>query len=353
MAVIHGGDIYRNHVELDFSVNINPLGVPENVRNALMNAVKKCSEYPDMQAAELKQAVSRMLSLPQEYLLFGNGASELFMAIVHALRPKKVLIPIPSFYGYEYAAGAVESMVIYLQTREEEAFICGEELFDALTQDIDLLFIASPNNPTGHRMDQKYLHKLLKICRTKKITVVLDECFIEFCENRDAVLADVTEYDQLLIVRAFTKFYAIPGVRLGYLISSNRFLLEQIGKQLPEWNLSVFAQAAGVACTKEDSYTRRTVSFIKEEKKFLEAGLQKLGMRVICGEAGFILFYSETELYRPLLQKGILIRDCGNFKGLSKGYYRIAVRKRKENQRLLKAIGEIIEQNRTFTSGRD
>lgn len=353
MALIHGGDIYRNHVKLDFSVNINPLGMPDIVRSALMEAVEKCSSYPDIQAAQLKKAVSDKLSVPQEYLLFGNGASELFMAIVHALRPKKVLIPVPSFYGYEYAAKAAGSEIIYLPMKAEEDFTYGDALLTALTEEIDLLFIADPNNPTGRRMSPQYQQKLLKLCEKKKITVVLDECFAEFCENKEFALARIGQYQQLLIVRAFTKFYAIPGVRLGYLISSNQSYVEQIESHLPEWNLSVFAQAAGAACMKLTSYEAKTVELIRTERRFLEEGLREYGFRVISGDADFILFYSEYELYRLLLEQGILIRDCENYRGLSKGYYRIAVKKREENQKLLRAIGEIIEQNRTFTSGRN
>ena len=150
---LHGGDIYRNKVEIDFSVNGNPLGVPQSVREALIRAVGQCSAYPDMETAALKEAVARMLAVPKEYLLFGNGASELFMAVVHGIRPKKTVIPAPSFYGYEYAARAAESEIRYCGLNRENGFHVTKDLCDNLTEDVDLLFLANPSMTSSmHRM---------------------------------------------------------------------------------------------------------------------------------------------------------------------------------------------------------
>lgn len=343
MKGMHGGDIYRNRVNMDFSVNINPLGMPDKVETALHRAVKQCREYPDIMAEKLTRAVGGMLRIPKEYLLFGNGASELFIGITHTLRPKKTLLPVPSFYGYEYAAEAVKSEIIYYLLREDAGFLPGEDFLEALTEEADLLFLANPNNPTGRRVDRKFLRRVLRICGDKKINVVLDECFIEFCGNGYSMLPEIGRFDNLLVVRAFTKIFAIPGVRLGYIICKNRTLLEKIRKQLPEWNLSVFAQEAGIACTGEAAYIEKTAGYVEEERRFLTDGLKKSGCKVFCSEANFLLIYSDKPLYEKLLQRGILIRDCADFKGLSKGYYRIAVKRREENEKLLKAIGECVE----------
>lgn len=343
MKEIHGGDIYRNHVEMDFSVNINPLGVPEEVKKALRKAVEGCQQYPDIMMEELQQAVGGMLGIPKEYLLFGNGASELFMAIVHAVKPLKTVIPIPSFYGYEYVSEAVGSDILYFPLKKENDFVPGEDLLEVLTEDTDLLFLANPNNPTGKGIKKEYLEKLLQVCRRKGIYVVLDECFLDFCENSFSFLSEVDSWDNLLIVRAFTKIFAIPGVRLGYLACGNKLLLGRIKTQLPEWNVSVFAQQAGLACAGQSAYVAATVEYVKREREFLERQLKKLGLQVFSGEADFVLIYCEKPLYERLLQRGILIRDCRNFRGLSEGYYRLAVKQRTENETLLKAIGESIE----------
>lgn len=341
MRAIHGGDIYRNLVSIDFSVNVNPLGIPQEVEEALHRVVGRCHEYPDITCGALKRAVGSMLSIPEEYLLFGNGASELFMGIVHALKPKRIMIPVPSFYGYEYVAMAADSDITYFQMRETEEFLPTEDLLQALTGDIDMLFLANPNNPTGKLMSREYLEKLLKRCRERKICVVLDECFIDFCKSGESMVKKLGDYDNLLLVRAFTKIFSIPGVRLGYLACSNAGLLERIKRQLPEWNLSAFAQAAGIACACQRAFVAETVEYVEKERQFLTEGLKRLGICVYESETNFILIYSKKQLYSKLLEQGILIRDCGNFRGLSEGYYRIAVKTGKENERLLKAVGEL------------
>lgn len=342
MQTIHGGDIYRNRIQIDFSVNINPLGIPEEVKDALHQAVDVCMQYPDMEAEQLKEALSRKFCLPKTYFLSGNGASELFLGIMHALRPKKVILPVPSFYGYEYAIKAAGSEICYVPLTKESDFLPGEEVLSALQEDAELLFLANPNNPTGKLMKPAYLEKVLERCKEENIYVVLDECFIEFCEQGNSMVQKLDTYPNLFIVRAFTKTYAIPGVRLGYLMCSDEGLLKQIRSQLPEWNLSVFAEAAGIACLQQQEYLKKTVEYVAAERKFLTEKLQNLGLQVILSDANFILFYSEKPLYEKLLQKGILIRDCKNFQGLSEGYYRVAVRSKKENEILEKAIGECI-----------
>ncbi|MGN0158385.1 MAG: pyridoxal phosphate-dependent aminotransferase [Brotaphodocola sp.] len=347
MDMIHGGDIYRNQVKLDFSVNVNPFGVPEAVRNALHNAVDWCSVYPDIREEKLRNSVSAMLQVPGDDLVFGNGASELFMAIIHALQPSQVVIPVPSFYGYEHAAKAVTEHIRYYQMREEDGFLPKEDLLGFLNEETDLLFLANPNNPTGALMKKDALLRLLTHCKRRRIAVVLDECFIEFCGEQESMLDMVSEFENLILVRAFTKIYAIPGVRLGYLVCGNPLLRERIRRQLPEWNLSVFAQAAGAACAKEREFLLKTADYVREERRFLAEGFQKLekGKKISCqiypGHANFMLLHSNNPLYDRLLCQGILIRNCENFKGLGKGYYRIAVKTREENEQLLKTMGEI------------
>lgn len=341
MKEIHGGDVYRNQITMDFSINVNPLGMPEAVRNALHEAVENCGRYPDIREEALKRAAGEMLKTPEEYLLFGNGASELLMACVHAVQPAKTAIPVPSFYGYEYAAKGGGGEILYYEMKEERGFLPEEDLYMVLTEDIGMLFLANPGNPAGTVIDRKYLKKLLSHCRKKGIYVVLDECFVEFCREDHSMLGEIEKYENLILVRAFTKIFAIPGVRLGYLVCSNKKLLHKIAGQLPEWNISSFAHAAGVVCAGQQDFLHQTKVYVEKERYFLEEGLKKSGIQVISGRANFLLIYSELDLYEELLKKGILIRSCENFRGLTKGFYRIAVRCRKENEMLLKALGEI------------
>ncbi len=336
---IHGGDIYRNEVKLDFSVNVNPLGMPESVAAALHGAVERCGSYPDIKAEKLKKAVSESVGIPEEYLLFGNGVSELFMAVMHGIKPEKTVIPVPSFYGYEYAAKAAGGEIIYYVMKQENSFCPGADIDAVLTKDVQLLFLANPNNPVGNLLGRKTLLCLLQHCQEKGIYVVLDESFIEFCGERFSMLAEIEALDCLILIRTFTKIFSIPGVRLGYLICSNPKIRNKIATQLPEWNLSGFAQEAGCVCAGQREFIRETENYIKTERQLLEEGLKKKGFRVFPSCANFIMFYSDEDLYEKLLEKGILIRDCRNFRGLGQGFYRIAVKTRKENEILLDAIG--------------
>lgn len=335
---IHGGDVYRNNIDIDFSININPFGAPESVKAALHDAVNMCDRYPDMEAEKLKRAVSVFLSVPREYLLFGNGASELFMAVVHSIKPKKVVIPVPSFYGYEYAAKAADCEIIYYEMKKENNFCITEDIDNILTEDVELLFLANPNNPVGNLLSKEKLKGLLRRCEERGIYVVLDECFIEFCGERFSMLSEIEEFTHLIIVRAFTKIFAIPGVRLGYLICKNKLLLTKIARQLPEWNISVFANEAGCVCARQREFIEETERFVKKEREFMEEELARKGFRVFPSRANFIMVYSEEDLYGRLLDRRILIRDCSNFRGLGKGYYRIAVKRREENEILLKNL---------------
>lgn len=341
MKEIHGGDIYRNQVQLDFSVNTNPLGIPTSVKQALQEAIEASARYPDIHAEQLKETMARHLGVKKEGLLLGNGASELFLAICHAIQPKKIVIPVPSFYGYEYVANAVAAEVTYYETKMETAFQIQEDFCSFLTEDVDLIFLTNPNNPTGKLWNEEMLQRVLDHCRKKKIIVVLDECFLDFTEQGKSMVYTKMSYPNLIIVRAFTKIYAIPGVRLGYLYCEEGELLHAIEQQLPEWNLSTFAQAAGSACVEEKTFVKESKQYVKTEREFLEQRLEKLGLQVLTSDANFLLIQSKIPWYERLLKRGILIRDCSNFRGLKKGYYRIAVKTREENERLLKEMEEI------------
>lgn len=358
---IHGGDIYGNSVTDDFSVNGNPMGIPPSVVAALHRAASRCECYPDIEARALKRAVSGMLAVPKEYLLFGNGASELFMAVVHGLKPRKTVIPVPSFYGYEHAAKAEESEIHYYELKRENGFCVTEKLSEALTEDVELLFLANPNNPTGRLIEKKTLTALLHHCEEKGIYVVLDECFVEFCGECHSMISETENFAHLIVVRAFTKIFSIPGVRLGYLVCKNKSLVEKIAAHLPEWNLSCFAQEAGCACTKETAFIMETEKYVRQERAFLERELERKGFLVFPSSTDFILVYREepsheNTLYSRLLERGILIRDCENFRGLGRGFYRIAVKSREENRKLLRALGEgenVHEGHRICVAGRD
>lgn len=348
---IHGGDIYRNQVKMDFSVNTNPLGMPGRVKKALTEAVEESGNYPDIRAEQLKGAVAKWGGFREEMLVFGNGASELLLAAVHAAKPGKILIPVPSFLGYEKAAEAAECEVVYWEMKPEENYCLTKNFLDCLTADVDMVFLANPNNPVGNLLQPELLEKIAEKCLVNDILLVLDECFIELTgkEKSHSFVGKINQYPNVMVLRAFTKLFAIPGVRLGYAICEEAFA-EQMKKHLPEWNLSVFAQKAGVAATEETGFAERSAAYVAEERSYLEEVLKKEGFFVYPGEADYLLFsvgkYGDSAgkkaLYERLLERGILIRDCSNFRGLSKGFYRIAVKSKEENRKFAEELHNIV-----------
>ena len=340
----HGGDIYRNQIRLDFSVNTNPLGMPDPVKEALHQVVEEAENYPDIRAQALSAAVAEQLQVRKEQLVFGNGASELFHAVLHAIKPSKILIPAPSFLGYEEAAKAIDCEVIFYEMKKEENFCLTDRILDVLDENISLVFLANPNNPVGNLVEPELIFQIAEKCRQCDITLVLDECFMELTgkEQTYSFLKRLDEFPNVVVIRAFTKLYAIPGVRLGYLVCEQN-LAEKIRLQLPEWNLSVFAQRAGVAAIKEQEYIVRAVVCIQTQRQFLLEELQAAGCSVFDSDADYLLFYSEMPLYELFLQRGILIRDCSNFRGLQRGYYRIAVKSEEQNRMFAEVLREIHE----------
>ena len=341
METIHGGDVYRNKVNTDFSVSINPCGVPLKVKSALNDALDLLERYPDIRHEKLTKAVSKMLDVKEEQLVFGNGSSELFMVIANAYKPKNVLIVEPSFYGYEYAFNPNAENIIYYYMKEEDDFRLTNDFLNALTDDLDFVVLANPNNPTGALIDDSLLEEILKTANGKNIRVILDECFIEFTDGNHSLVSKIDEYPNLCIIRSFTKIIAIPGVRLGYLICSDTSFNETVKKHLPEWNISAFGQAAGVACTECQDYVEASKKILREERDFLYSEFKRIGIKAYDSSCNFILIKDKRKLDEELLKHEILLRNCANFKGLDEGYYRLSVRTHEENLKLIEMLENI------------
>lgn len=340
---IHGGDIYRNQVSLDFSVNVNPFGMPQRVREALEAAVAWCERYPDIRSEALRDAIAGAKGIAPADIVCGNGASELFPAILRAVHAKKVLLAVPSFYGYEHAAKSVGAEICCHELLEADGYAVTERFLTAIGEDVDAVFLAVPNNPVGTVVEPELLEKIAERCQKNGVTLILDECFVTFTgeEERYSFLKKYRNYPGVVIVRAFTKLYAMPGVRLGYLVCRDIALTEAVRGDLPEWNLSVFAQQAGCVACGQRAYVKHSVTFVCRERDWLREQLLKIGITVFASNANFLMIKDGRPLAKELLKKGILIRDCSNYRGLSGGYYRIAVRRREENERLLAALVQV------------
>ena len=343
--MIHGGDVYRNQILLDFSVNINPFGIPEKMEEALHLAVRDCVQYPDPKQEQLCLALAEYEQVKPEEILCGNGVSELLLALAHTICPVQAALPIPSFFGYERSLSTVNAKINYYEMTEETQFSLDESFLMKFKEENDVLYLANPNNPTGKLVSVKLLEQIILQCERNQIYVVLDECFLPFCERSEEyhALFHKRSYPYLIRLHAFTKTFAIPGVRLGYMICDNQEFLKRVEEHLPEWNLSIFAQRVGMVAVKEQEFLKKSCVEIRKERKWLSEQLTKSGFEVISGDANFILLKTQFPLYEMLRARNILIRDCSNFKGLKEGYFRIAVKQHKENEQLIRIIKEEAE----------
>ncbi len=353
MEYQHGGDIYSQKVELDYSANLNPLGLPEGVKEAVRKAADTCACYPDSQCRRLVQALSLHHAIDGEHIICGNGAADLIFNLTLALKPKEAAVLAPGFLEYEQALRSIGCHVRPFLLKEEEGFEFHEEDFcrflEAEGQRLSMAFLCNPNNPTGLTISAQEVEDVLKLCRKKEIFLVMDECFCDFLGEPERVSAIpfLKTYPNLLILKAFTKTYAMAGLRLGYGLCQNSGVLERIKEIRQPWSVSSVAQAAGEAALRERAYVEDAKSLIAEEREFLKEGLASLGFTVWDSQANYLFFKDprkvpEKELYFRLKEQGILIRSCANYTGLSDAYYRICVRKREENERLLKAVGRCL-----------
>lgn len=342
----HGGDIYTYSGMQDFSVNINPFGPPESVIQAAKKGVEASAAYPDSRCGELRRKLAGMQGLPENYYLFGNGAAELIYTLVLADKPGKALLPVPSFSEYEQALHTVGSEIKYYKTKEDSFFTVDNNFLDELTDDIDMVFLCSPANPSGHLTDQKLLEHTAEVCEQKGIRLVLDECFISFLEEpeKHTLIRETERFRSLFVVRAFTKIYAVPGLRLGYAVTSDADLVKKIGSSRQPWSVSIPAQEAGKAALGETEYVSISAGKIRIERRYLESEFRSVGIKYISSDANFILLETKKDLFNELKTRGILIRDCSNYRGLGPGWYRVAVCTHEKNVRLIRALKEIFRE---------
>ncbi|MBR6322244.1 MAG: aminotransferase class I/II-fold pyridoxal phosphate-dependent enzyme [Lachnospiraceae bacterium] len=339
----HGGDIYSNHVTLDFSVNVNPLGTPEPVKEAVRQAAEALEAYPDPYCRALREKLAKHLKTDPDRILCGNGAAELIYQMIAALKPKRTLLPVPSFSDYESALAAAGCTAVYYPLLREEGFLPNERILSTITEDVDLLMLCSPNNPTGRLIDRELLLTILERCRRTGTWLFLDECFGELTEEETPSLAaELLPGDKVFLLRAFTKTYAMAGLRLGYAVCPDRELSEQICGSSQPWNVSSIAQAAGLAALDCTDWAQKARILIREEKRYLTEELSLLGICVLPGDANYLLLQGVPGLYEKLKQRGILIRNCENYRGLDAGDCRIAIRKHEDNETLIAAVKEII-----------
>jgi threonine-phosphate decarboxylase len=347
----HGGNIYRAQEMykgkiIDFSANINPLGLPKGVRREVIDNFASVLHYPDPEAKGIKAKIAQYWEIGEENILVGNGSLEFIYLVMLTYRPRRVLIPSPTFSEYNRAVRQFGGIPQFLNLRKREGFRLN---LDSLSQfgEVEAVFICNPNNPTGNLLleEPSQLRNLLG-----KL-IVIDEAFIDFLpkEKDYTVIWKATRNKGLVVLRTFTKLFALPGLRIGYLVAHKETVSKLKNHQLC-WNVNTFAQMASATALSARQYIRNTRRFVEKERRFLFENISRIrGLRPYPSVANFLLLRIEKNgmiagsLTERLLERGILIRDCSNFRSLGNTFVRIAVRSRKENLHLLTHLREVLE----------
>ncbi|MBF0441259.1 MAG: threonine-phosphate decarboxylase [Oligoflexales bacterium] len=349
---LHGGDIYSarrmtgGQEIIDFSSNINPAGLSDRALDAISHAARLCSRYPDPFCRDLTSAISEYEKVDKSWIFCSNGASEIIFRLALAFKPKKALILAPTFSDYGRALGTVDCKVVRYGLKAENGYMVGSDFLEKIEEDIDMIFLCNPNNPTGELTSGDFIGRILERCRGSGAIVVADECFIDFVDDPSVFSARkyLNAWDSLVILKAFTKLFAMPGIRLGYAMTSSTGIIDRLRASGQDWAVSVIAEAAGMAVLGDREYLPRTRQLVREERCFLRSEIEKLGFKVYGSRANYIFFraFGMNDLDGRLLRRGILIRSCSNYHGLDGTYYRVAVRTRAENMRLIEEFRNIL-----------
>ncbi len=344
----HGGDVlsYKKYYEgeiVDYSSNINPLGVPKGLVEELKKCCSTIVSYPDIKYRKLRESISKYLKCKDENVIVGNGAVEIIDNFVQLFN--RVIVFLPAFSEYELRAIVHKKDVVKIKFKEN--FKVDIEKLKNITQKGDLIVLGNPNNPTGLRLKKKELLAIYKLVRERQAFLLLDEAFFEFCpEDYDSInIFKEYNFERVAIIRAATKFFALPGLRLGYGCTSLKWVNKYNEIALP-WSVNAMADCAGRYIFDCKDYIEESKRYINEERKFLIEELLSInGFKVFPTDANFILIkllkWNEELILKHMLKRGFLIRKCSSFEGLDDTFVRIAIKDRKNNERLVKAFREL------------
>lgn len=354
MAVKHGGNIQEiselyqiDKKELiDFSANINPLGIPQGVKATLTKGIAELVHYPDIRYHALIQSIADFHDISAEFVYPANGAAEAIFMLGRTLMLKRLLLLAPTFMEYEAAFSQQKTEFSYFNLEQRNfQWTIAELIQSAKEQQVDGICLCNPNNPTGQMLKQSELEELSQFCQRNEIALIIDEAFVDFTREEYSLVSSISTNENLYIFRSLTKMFAIPGLRLGYLLSSNRAVLAQIEAKTVPWHINTFADIAGQQALKETRFIKDSQRYIAEERRFLEKGLAQFKeVETFSSQTNFIFLRYQGSgcLQEKLIQKNILIRNCNSFHGLSQKYYRIAVKSRVDNKSLLDALEAIL-----------
>ena len=384
----HGGNIYKIFREknikeiLDYSSNINPYGIPESLKKRITENLEILERYPDPDYIELRQKLAHLNKVDVSNIILGNGATEIIFLFMEVVNPQKVLIVSPTFGEYERAVKATERVedssilgdsnkkkddeksfgkqkieIEYFELKESDDFKLNiGNLKNELAKKYDLLIICNPNNPTGKFLKLDKTEEILKECNKYNTKLFIDEAFIDFLKDgmKKSIINTKENKQNLFVTRAFTKFFAMPGLRLGYGIYFDKKLEKRISEKKETWSVNNIAEMAGLTVLDDTKYIEETLKWIAEEKTYVYEKLNEInGIKPYKTEVNFITVKIEDNfilkglnvkiLRGKMIEKGILIRDASNFKFLDERFFRLAIKDRKNNDRVIETLKKIFD----------
>ena len=388
----HGGNIYKVFREknikgiMDYSSNINPYGIPESLKKKITENLEVLERYPDPDYVELRQKLANLNNVNMSDIILGNGATEIIFLFMKVINPKKILIVSPTFGEYERAVKVTERVedssipgdsnkkkyyeksfgkqkieIEYFELKENDDFKLNiNNLKNELAKKYDLLIICNPNNPTGKFLKLAQTEEILKECNKYDTKLFIDEAFIEFLADgmKESIINTEENKKNLFVTRAFTKFFAIPGLRLGYGMYFDKELEKKISEKKEPWSVNNIAEMAGLTVLDDAEYIEKTLKWIAEEKIYMYEKLNEIsGMKVYETEVNFITGKIDEKLFseglnvkilrEKMLEQGILIRDASNFNFLDERFFRLAIKDRASNERVIEAMKEIFRGKRS------
>lgn len=349
----HGGhrehlNVHTKNAVLDFSANINPLGYPEGVRKTILENFNDILHYPDIDCSSLKKYIARKIAHSADEIVVGNGSTELFYLAPRALKPAKGIILQPSFSEFPEALKCSGTEVVRYALNDEDDFSFHYNKNYFPDEKAGMLFLCNPNNPTGLLIEKHTL--LAMIQRHSNVMFVVDEAFMDFVDEpeRYTVINEAGTLENLIVVRSLTKFYGFPGLRIGYLVAHAN-VAEKLMEYKEPWTVNTFAQYAAMVSMEDDAFIAASKEFIRNERRFLYEELSNIrGLIPYKPAANFVFVKIIAEginsvfLSKWMLEQGIAIRDCSNFAGLNDGYFRVAVRTREENTKLINVFKKVL-----------
>lgn len=335
---------------ISFSANVNPLGVSPLLRTSLSEKIDAITTYPDREYTSLRKCIAEYCHTDYENIIVGNGSTELISLFIQIEHPKKALVIGPTYSEYEREISLGGGTTLYYPLKEKDDFqLDVEDFVSQLNENIDLLVICNPNNPTSSCITRKEMRRILDVCKQYDIYVMVDETYVEFANNMAEIdsIPLTNYYNNIIILRGTSKFFAAPGLRLGYAITGNRDLIKAINTRKNPWTINSLAVVAGETMFKDTAYIESTKQLISSEReRCYQALTASPDYKVYKPSGNFMLVKIVNEnltseyLFDKAIRQGMMIRDCSTFPFLDNKYIRFCFMNPEDNDRLLKCLLE-------------